>query len=153
MKKVDQTKFEKGEGNCMQAAIASLLELDLKDVPNFIKYHGKKNTSPEDEMWKFMNKHGYDMNDIDIKIGDKPVSALDVTEIDGGVNGFFYAVVPSQTHPKTNHAVIIDKELNIVHDPNPSRLALKLKSDDIIHFYTVKNDWYFNIDGLLVKDN
>ena len=38
MKKNFQTVVNKGNGNCMQAAIASLLDLELEDVPNFISY-------------------------------------------------------------------------------------------------------------------
>jgi hypothetical protein len=152
MKKIDQTIVDQGEGNCMQAVIASLLEIELKEVPNFIKYEGKKNTSPYNEMWKFMDKLGYDMAPINIKIDDEPVSALDVTEIDGGIGGFFYATVESQSFHDTDHAVVIDSELNIVHDPNPNRLALDLTPEDIIQFFTVNMDWYFDINGNLVKD-
>ena len=152
MKKVDQTVVEQGEGNCMQAVVASLLELKLDEVPNFIKYLDTKDTDPYSELYKFMEKKGYDVSPINILVDDEPVSALDVTEIDGGIDGFFYATVVSQTFANTNHAVVIDKELNIVHDPNPNRLALELKPEDILQFYTVKNDWYINIDGKLVKD-
>ena len=152
MKKVDQTNVVLGEGNCMQAVVASLLELDLKKVPNFIKYANHKTKDPYWEMYTFMEKHGYKMSEIDIKIGDKPISALDVTEIDGGINGYFYAEVPSQTHSGVNHAVVVDKNLNIVHDPNPNRLALDLTPDDIIHFYTFKDNWYFDLNGKLQKD-
>lgn len=35
MKKVYQTLFADGEGNCFQAALASVLELDLEEVPHF----------------------------------------------------------------------------------------------------------------------
>lgn len=38
MKPVDQTLFG-DEGNCMQACIASVLELPLDDVPNFMALH------------------------------------------------------------------------------------------------------------------
>jgi hypothetical protein len=152
MRKVDQTSVVKGEGNCMQAVVASLLELDLKKVPNFIKYVNHKTKDPYWEMYVFMEKHGYKMSEIDIKVDDMPVSALDITEIDGGVNGYFYATVPSQTFTDVNHAVVVDKDLNIVHDPNPNRLALDLIPEDIISFFSVKDNWYFGIDGKLKKD-
>ena len=41
MKKVYQTIVDKGLGNCMQAVIASLLDLELIEVPNFITF-GRK---------------------------------------------------------------------------------------------------------------
>lgn len=37
MKKVFQTIVDKDHGNCMQAVVASLFELELDDVPNFIE--------------------------------------------------------------------------------------------------------------------
>ncbi len=41
MKPVKQTIFDNENGNCMQACIASLLEMELVQVPNFV-YSGKK---------------------------------------------------------------------------------------------------------------
>ena len=154
MKKVDQTNVVQGEGNCMQAVVASLLELDLKKVPNFIKYANKELTwdNTLNELYKFMSKRVYQLEEIDIKINDKPVSALDITEIDGGVNGYFLAIVPNQTYTDTQHAVVVDEDLNIVHDPNPNRLALDLTPDDIISFFSVRDNWYFGLDGKLKKD-
>ncbi len=40
MKPVYQTKFGKGNGNCFQAALASILELPLDDVPHFMVEEG-----------------------------------------------------------------------------------------------------------------
>ena len=37
MKKVFQTIVDKRHGNCMQAAVASLFDLELEEVPNFIE--------------------------------------------------------------------------------------------------------------------
>ena len=36
MKPVDQTRFGCPGGNCYQAVIASILELDLEEVPDFM---------------------------------------------------------------------------------------------------------------------
>lgn len=68
-------------------------------------------------------------------------------------NGYFYATVPSQTFPDVSHAVIIDTELKVVHDPNPNQLALKLRPEDVIQVDTVKDDWYINTDGKFVIGN
>jgi len=38
MKPVYQTEFGQGKGNCLSAAIASLLEIDINEVPNFASY-------------------------------------------------------------------------------------------------------------------
>lgn len=38
MKLIYQTLFEKGQGNCLSAALASILEWELEDIPNFSLY-------------------------------------------------------------------------------------------------------------------
>lgn len=40
MKKVYQTKFGKPEGNCFPACLASILEIDIDQVPNFHEGNG-----------------------------------------------------------------------------------------------------------------
>ena len=37
MKKVYQSRIDKNHGTCMQAAIASLFEMFIEDVPNFVE--------------------------------------------------------------------------------------------------------------------
>lgn len=41
MKPVMQSEFGNGKGNCLSAAIASILELPLEQVPNFALYGGQ----------------------------------------------------------------------------------------------------------------
>jgi hypothetical protein len=136
MKKVYQTIIDPKTGDCMQAVIASLLELELNQVPKFIEIdnwfgaiysflkqngyhtynfiHNKNYTrlaTPTDECFKKSNWHRPSI------ITKKALYRY------SGVNGYFFASVLS---PKffslTNnatHAVVIDKDYNIVHDPNP----------------------------------
>lgn len=144
MKKVYQTIIDKDYGNCMQASIASLMNKELDDVPNFINF---KELWYE-EMKKYLNILGYDItgylwnknyNRLVDPIGDcfKEIkwhnpSMLTLKNIrkNGGVNGYFYASVLS---PKffnytdgfhNRHAVICDLDFNIVHDPNPQHKNL-----------------------------
>lgn len=58
-----------------------------------------------------------------------------IAEHDSGFNGYFIGIVKSQTYDKSTHAVIVDKNLNIIHDPNPNQLALKLTPADVIGIY------------------
>lgn len=58
VKKVFQTIVDRGNGNCMQAAVASLLNLELSDVPHFIETAKEKGTNPNYEEWKFLNEQG-----------------------------------------------------------------------------------------------
>jgi hypothetical protein len=36
MKPVFQTRYGEGRGNCFQAALASILDLELEEVPDFV---------------------------------------------------------------------------------------------------------------------
>jgi hypothetical protein len=141
MKKVYQTIIDKNKGDCMRAAVASLFELPLNKVPDFMKFDGMKNTSPGYELHRFFFDRGFDYCYInrreDLKQGTKFLKK--VAKFDGGINGFFYASVKSQTFEGRFHAVIIDSNLNIVHDPNPNGRALLLKPDDVEGFIITKD--------------
>lgn len=111
----------------MQAAIATLFGKELDDVPNFIE-HG------EDWSTVFFNyamSEGYRFEATLYNFDAHPDINRDGNRFDElkdyeGVNGLFYAAVfsPGFYHPDqkspVKHAVLVDKELNIVHDPNPN---------------------------------
>lgn len=161
MKKVYQTIIDVDHGNCMQAAIASLLDLELNDVPNFIEY--KHNWATE--FFKFLKEKGYNWDATLYNINYNKLRGY-ITEKKykthfyklkniKGVNGYFYAAVLSpKYYDKTKikdknyrapqHAVIIDKNLNIIHDPNPNYQNLKsypeikfLKYNGIIDIFLI----------------
>jgi len=137
MIKVYQTIVDKNHGNCMQAAIATLFSRKLEEVPNFIELdswfsalcktaidngydyegmlHNKNYTRlwhPTDECFK---KGRWHRPSIMTK------KALYKHE---GVNGLFYAAVLSPNNFNwgegimATHAVIIDRDYNVVFDPN-----------------------------------
>ncbi len=125
MKKVYQTIVDLGKGNCMQAAIAALFDEDLENVPEFIEIGREKGTWLP-EFCEFLNERGYDYNGVLFRNAQLENYKLDEVKNLEGVNGYFYASVYS---PKYNpngdkggvtHAVIVDKDLNIVFDPNPN---------------------------------
>jgi len=130
MKPVFQTIVDKGNGNCMQAVIASLFNLELYMVPNFIEFRNdtftKLNDFLDDIGFKFyyMRTEEYDVDLI-----------KEVTYFDRGINGYFFGVIKSRTYQDATHAVVIDKDLNIIHDPNPNQKALKLHPKDVIGLY------------------
>ena len=126
MKKVFQTIIDKDKGNCLQAAIASLFDQELDSVPNFIDFR--------DEWFhvlnKFVEEQGYEIHGtlynkqaglLDGTVNDNYEDRLDYIKELKGVNGYFYAAVHSPKFKKfkKTHAVIIDKDFNIIHDPNP----------------------------------
>jgi hypothetical protein len=149
MKKVFQTIVDKDHGNCMQAAVASLLDMELDEVPNFIELgHGWFLT-----MRHFFEDHGgYDICTINKsrRQGEDTEYLRRIAKFDGGVNGYLYASVPSQTFENIGHAVIVDLDLNIVHDPNPNQLALKLTPDDVRDIMVV-HDMIIGKTGKLFK--
>jgi hypothetical protein len=129
MKKVFQTRVSKEDGNCAQAVIASLFNLGLEDVPDFVSNHHIKPMAVE--IVKFLNNRGFKAGYVysDSKYGK---TILDVTSVDDGVDGYFYAVVKSKTFDNGLHAVVVDKNLNIVHDPNPNGRCLDLEPKDVV---------------------
>lgn len=146
MKKINQTIVDSGKGNCQQAAIASLLELELEEVPNF-------NLDQENFwkiVWDFMGQQGY--NDIGWEYPtDKTPGLIERLKFDGGWKGCFPATVPSQTFKDATHAVLVDSDLNVVHDPNPNKLALKCKPEDVM-YVMVKGGWHIDLEGNFVRE-
>lgn len=136
MKKVYQTIIDIGHGNCMQAAIASLFDLELEEVPNFIEFKDGWFSS----MYKFLTENDYDYHGMlhnkkyttlctpthecfnELKWLKRCIMTPKKLYKEEGVNGLFYAAVLSPKYftwsGHTTHAVIIDRDYNIVHDPN-----------------------------------
>lgn len=106
MKPVDQTLFhgEPGQiGNCMQAAVASLLELDLDDVPHFAAIeHGWWEAFLE-----FCAARGFAVVICD------PAPSSELLGLAGG---------PS---PRGVLHMVVARGDEVVHDPHPSRAGLE----------------------------
>lgn len=143
MKKIFQTRTERYTGNCMQAAMASLFELELEQVPDFIL---EPNNRWHQRFWEFIESQGYSFEGTLYNIEDSKIRGIHkqiyldhynkykdsnkqnqlerIKEMDG-INGLFYASVYSPNYLDLTqdnvgtHAVLIDKNFNIVHDPNP----------------------------------
>lgn len=107
-------------GDCIQAVFASLFEKELDEVPKFIELK---------EDWfqailDFCNDQGYSYNATlyNNNLSNPEFTTLDEVKYSEGIDGLFYAGVRSPKFWKEGggtHAVIIDKDFNIVHDPNP----------------------------------
>jgi len=108
MKPVMQTLFydKDGTGNYFEACIASIFEIDLKDVPNF---HGEKWFT---DFWEWLKVHGY--TSYGSLCNEK------IEDYEGGVDGYFIIVgeSPRGKHIKGGHAVVY-KNGKMVHDPHP----------------------------------
>lgn len=137
MKKVFQTIVDKGKGNCMQAVVASLFDLSLEEVPNFIEFDTIQQGNAHYELLKFLKKKKFDYCFINRNAHKDTEMLKKIAKFDGGINGYFYASVPSQTFENGTHAVVIDSDLNIIHDPNPNQLAMNLTPDDVEGFIVI----------------
>lgn len=136
MKKIYQTIVDKNVGNCAQAAIASLLELELNEVPNFKEYNEKFWS----KMFSFLYDKGYDFHgtiynprlhaaeSYELYYHEKerklPENRYNEIKDMDGVGGYFFGTVYSprfydpMSIKQITHAVIIDKEFNIVNPVN-----------------------------------
>ena len=114
---VDQTVVEADQGNCHQAVLATLLDLELSDVPNLILYPQSR---WHEVLINFMYSKGWDFEGTvwTEKENHRPLKYED------SICGFFDASVNSRTFPGKTHAVIINLHGIVVHDPNPNKLWL-----------------------------
>ncbi len=115
---VDQTTFVPelagiDTGNCLQAAVASLLELPLETVPHFAAIPGD-----DGEWWwalvEFARGHGFAIAQC-----DEPI---------GGVLGIMTGKSPRGDFQH----VVLARGAEIVHDPHPSRAGV-----------TTGNQWWY----------
>lgn len=105
MKPVDQTQFYeegKSRGNCQQAATASLLGIELHEVPNFIE-------QPEG-FWKSFFAFLASRNLVQI-------------ELDGDHHLDCYHLAYGPSARGVSHAVVY-RYGKLAHDPHPSRSGL-----------------------------
>ena len=114
MRTVYQTVIDAEIGNCHQAIIASILELNITQVPNFILYG-------DDDWFKiyysFLYAHGWQYTDVAYP-EKRDLRAQD------SINGYFDTTVKSKSFPGKKHAVVMDLEGIVVHDPNPNKKFL-----------------------------
>jgi len=111
MKLVDQSIVDENSGDCFRAAIASLFELELSQVPHFRLFADDKWFAV---FWYYLLALGWEY------IGWGTSIQNDIAE--HTINGYVCARVTSKTFPDRIHSVIIDVNGTVVHDPNPNKL-------------------------------
>ena len=162
MKQVYQTIVDKNHGNCMQAAFASLFDDELENVPNFIELHNWFEALSD-----YVKSKGYEYDGMlhnlkwnrlrDPKTNvfssnsrGKTSMSLSALKKCESVNGFFYAGVCSPNlftwDDPRYHAVLVDKNCNIVFDPNPNytNKINKYPFSDFIDYNGVIDVYLFN---------
>ena len=129
---VTQTKVvvknSKGEivqrGNCYAAAIASLLDMPITEVPNIETLYGIDETFYWEVLWRWLGSMGYELSTDDrfrcfhpslCKITDK----LELLDTMKELEDKYYLV--SGTSPRGVSHITIWQNGKMVHDPHPTK--------------------------------
>jgi hypothetical protein len=112
MKPVDQTIFGAPHGNCFAACVASILELPLEDVPNFVL---------EGEGWwnaakAWLHERGYAL--LWVKHDAVACGYVDPNPL---IDAGHYIITTGQSPRGEFLHCVIEHRGRIVHDPHPSR--------------------------------
>lgn len=138
MLKVYQQIIDNKKGDCMQACVASMLNKQHDEVPAFIE----KGEEWFTEVCKYLDLNGYGyqgnyFNDNYSRLFQPeefcfktPIIAKNMLfssrefHEENGIDGLFMGVVLSPKYFKNlddhqTHAVVVDKDCNVIFDPNP----------------------------------
>jgi hypothetical protein len=122
---VFQTIIDQGIGNCWSACMASILEIGIDDIPNFVKEASEKRTSAESLAKKWLKASGLFLLCVPLHRGEEWLDVIDFYHLEGA---YCLMSVPSQKFEGGSHAVVGQFRkcltegtvLNIIHDPNPN---------------------------------
>lgn len=128
---VDQAISCGGRGDCMRATLASLLGLELEAVPHFILL-------PE-RLWNYV----FSMFLWALGWSYEGCMSYSKTEpnnlcLEDSFDGYFYATVPSRNFEGKTHAVVMDMNGVVVHDPSPTK---KYQGENVIETGCIEY-WY-----------
>jgi len=128
--------YQKGKNDCMRAAIASILNLKLKQVP---KFHKKKN------FWKSIKKF-LESKGLYIKsIWVEKICAIR-GYLSNSPRGYHLTIIQNVNNPNFAHAIVC-RNGKIVHDPADKREIHKYYSYIARHIILVqlnpgdRNEW------------
>jgi hypothetical protein len=134
VKPVDQTEFERGQGNCLSACLASILEIGVDEVPNFCRAEEVAGPGWLVRLDEWLSFRGWGFVHLDwAEVGVHCILSdcwvIAMGDVDGCEEG--HAVVAravivrwrTETEgERTTH--LCDYELRYVHDPHPRRTNL-----------------------------
>jgi hypothetical protein len=115
---VDQTIVSEKDGDCTRASLASILELPIDAVPNFMRFG---------QGWFRIFSHFLMSLDYEflgtgwVKSKDRPKGHI--LSRSPNIKGYVIASVPSKTFPNSvgGHSVVMNLKGLVVHDPNPNK--------------------------------
>jgi len=138
MKPAMQTITDKTRGDCHRAVIASLLDLEIEQVPHFRLF--------SDDTWcnvyvYFLMGCGYDFEGTGYFPKNTPRSEH---LKDCHIGGYVFATVPSKNYPPEEgitHAVVMDLDGLVVHDPHPGKAYQGINvidTKELMHWALIK---------------
>jgi len=147
MIKIYQTIVDVGKGNCVQTAVASLLEIPLEDVPNF-----RTMKDGNSEMMMFIMNKGYDF--LGSLYNEPPINTFQRLKDHNlkGIKGCFLAHVISPKYQNilnssgnpTGHMVVIDNNYNIVNVVNEEYEGMvDFPKHEIVGYHGINTIWMF----------
>lgn len=132
MKAVSQEIIDSEIGDCLQACVASVLDLDAAAVPNFAAM-----PEPWRALSDWLGSVGYAYVYAHRCGGSSPIEFFDWRWLVGAVA---IASVPSQRFPGVSHAILVtwaagDRpgvvNMIVLHDPNPTNRSYDLGVTEI----------------------
>jgi hypothetical protein len=138
VKPVNQSICDKNRGDCHRAVIASLLDLEIEQVPHFRLF--------ADDNWHhvyhgFLWGCGYEWEGT----GHFPKFTPRSEHLkDCHIGGFVDATVPSKNYPPESgitHAVVMDLDGLVVHDPHPGKKyqgVNVIETGELMHWELIK---------------
>ena len=130
MKPVFQTRYGEGRGNCFQAALASILELELDEVPDFVNAY-RDDWFKEVERWLYEKFRA-------VYVATEYEHFLE-NFADLRASGVYYI----QVGPNQNDVMhcVVAQHGKMVHNPNRTCMGLKeVKYCEFLAFLNIGED-------------
>lgn len=137
MTPVFQEIVDKDRGDCTRATYASLLDLELCQVPHFILFGNKWFPM----LYAFLDVLDYEFVGTEYcYMQGKSKEKLRLYK-KYSINGYYAAGVKSATFEGVRHLLVMNQKGLVVHDPNPNQAFLGkniLKSKELLYFHLIK---------------
>lgn len=137
MKRVFQTIFSNVNGNCYQASIASILGLELNEVPHFAELYSDETYHWELQIW--LSQFGLMALRVPFREVENGVIVCPFLSLP---ESWCLAIGKSRNYPNINHAVvgkvIQGNQFLLEHDPLPNGEGL-LGDPTCLEFFVPKS--------------
>jgi len=120
MKLFNQAWVDNTRGDCERTAVATVLQVCPAALRNYSEV-------PDDEHWAFAQ-----VKDL-AAIGWTPIwTTKEGVRKTESPTGWYVATVPSLTFEGSTHAIVVDQDLRLIHDPNRVNPRSSILPEDIM---------------------